>query len=190
MRLFKKIHLCFFVVNLVLWTSPTFGKNISSKKIMVFPRASSIEKEIASFLLSTNKNDWRKVDQTLGGNAKYENKSRKYKIESGHEEPDTGDLTRYRFFLTKADGKKEPLATDPITEVEVIKNGQFLLLEPLILVNTRTWEKVDLAAGANISPYFSVVRYSANSNKILIAQFDCAYDCPKTDKTTIWEIDF
>jgi hypothetical protein len=58
----------------------------------------------------------------------------------------------------------------------------------LILVDTASWKRTDLAKAANLTPYFSVIRYSSAQNKLLVAQFDCAFDCPKDDKMTIWEI--
>ncbi len=183
----------YFILAIVigcLVPSISFGKKISIRKVMVIQRDALIETEMAPLLLAKDQNNWRKVDQRLGENAKYENKFRNYKIESGKEEPNTGDLARYRFFVTKGTNKKEPLSSDPISGVEILAKGNFLLLEPLILINTTNWERVDLANAAEITPYFSIIRYSSKTNKILVAQFDCAYDCPKTDKTTIWEIGF
>ena len=95
-------------------------------------------------LLVKDENNWKKVDQALGENAKYESKLRKFKIESGREEPDAGDLARYRFFIIKETGKKELLTPEPISGVDILADGNFLLLEPLILVNTINWERIDL----------------------------------------------
>jgi hypothetical protein len=176
----------FFIIS-----SFALGRNVTAKKIKVIPRSSSIKEiELASIFLAKDLNNWRKVDQILVENQKYENKSRKFKIDSGKELPNSGDLSRSHFFITKNHGKKEPLSPNPISGLKILDEGKFLILEPLILVDTTTWEKIDLAKAANIHPYFSVIRYSSKSNKILVAQFDCAYDCPKTDKTTIWEISF
>jgi hypothetical protein len=173
-----------------LTTSVAFGKTVTAKKIQVIPRSTPLEGNAITAFFPKDEKDWRVVDQTLGENAKYENINRKYKIESGKEEPDAGDLSRYRFFLTKVAQKKEPLVSVPLSYVQILAGGDFLLLEPLILINTRTWERTDLAKSANISPYFSVLRYSPKGRKILISQFDCAFDCPTTDRTTIWEIGY
>lgn len=176
------IVVCFFVGPV------SFGKSISAQKIKELPRSTTI----VSGMIPAPKgeSDWRDVDQILGENAKYENKDQNFKIASGKEEADAGDLARSRFFLTKGAGKKEPLASEPLAYVYILSGGEFLLLEPLILIDTRTWQRTDLAAAAKISPYFSVLRYSPKGRKLLVAQFDCAADCSKSEKTTVWQIAF
>src|SRR5438105_1256438 len=87
----------------------SFGKGVTARIIKVIPRSASIETEISPILLATAQNKWKEVDQRLGENASYENKKRKFRIESGKEELDAGDLSRYRFYVIKGKNQKEAL---------------------------------------------------------------------------------
>ncbi|MEO5668302.1 MAG: hypothetical protein ABIR96_09605 [Bdellovibrionota bacterium] len=171
-------------------TDCALALSVTATKVKVFSRSASIDEELAQFLRTDGDKNWESPAIELGENAKFEAKSKKFKIESAAEDPDSGDLARFRFFLTKKGQRKEPLSADAMSSVTVLAGEKFLILEPLVIIDTEKWVKTDLADSAKLSPYFKILRFSPKTSTLLVAQFDCAYDCPKDNKTSFWKITF
>ena len=174
-----------FTILLTLATSNSFATGNS--KLGELPRSSDIDKEILTLLPRSTK-DWISLGDILSGpNKTFTAKSKKYSIKSGAEEPDSGDLVRYKYTLSQ-EGKKTTLGDGPLAWVHISKDERFIFYEPLVAIDTKTWSTKDIAKTMNKSGYFKLLKYSPSLKKIIVAQFDCTVDCPKTDKYVIWEI--
>ncbi|MBY0413012.1 MAG: hypothetical protein K2Q18_02550, partial [Bdellovibrionales bacterium] len=158
----------------------------NSVKLAEIPRSADIDKEIA-VVLSKSDQSWEKFTSPIASAKSIFNaKNRAFSIESGIEES-VGDLARYKFTITK-DKKKSPIGTGPISWVQVSPDEQYIFYEPLRGINTKNWQEFDLEKSLEMNGYFKLLRYSSKMKKVIIAQFDCAFDCPKTDKFTVLEV--
>lgn len=158
----------------------------NSKKIGELPRSSELDKEILS-LIPKAVNDWKTFSEELLGPKKvFRAKTKKFSIESGPEEVH-GDLARYTFHLLKG-SKKTRLGNGPLAWVLVSPDERYILFESLTAVNTEDWATQDLTKSLEDPGYIKILKYSPSTKKLIVADFDCAMDCDKSDKYTIWEI--
>ncbi len=170
----------------IILTSASFG-NPSFIKLGEIPRSSDLDKESIRLIPQSTK-DWQDLSNDLvGPNKTVAAKNKKYSIESGAEDPDSGDLARYVFQLIK-DGKKTLLGDGPLAWVHVSSDEQYIFYESLTVINTQNWSKQDLQKLIGNSGYYKILKYSKSARRIIVAGFDCTMDCPKTDKFIIWQI--
>lgn len=158
----------------------------NSTKLGEIPRSADLDKEILSLLLKSNQG-WEKTTSLIAGpNGSFVAKSKRYSINSGIGES-LGDFERYKFTLSKGNITSQ-LGSGPLSWVQVSPDEQYIFYEPLKVINTKDWHEIDLEKSIEVNSYFKLLLYSAKMKKVIVAKFDCASDCPKTDKFIILEV--
>ena len=176
-------YLAFVLISIVV--SNSLAQPIA-KKLGEIPRSSNVQKEIDAFI-PKSPTDWVPVGEMINSaNQKFVSKAKTFTIKSGNEAPESGDLARFPFELIR-DGKKANLARQPISWVTVTPDEKYIIFEPLIVLDAVSWKELDLTKVRDSQGYFQLLKYSSTGKKIIVAEFTCAMDCPKTDKFVIWE---
>jgi hypothetical protein len=102
---------------------------------------------------------------------------------------DTGDFQRYTITLERTGSPAIPL-TEKVGFsgfAYVSPDARYIFLEPLFVIDTKTWRRYSLHDAFDIHPYITIVAYSRDG-RLFLTRRDCAIDCPKDEPEEYFEL--
>jgi hypothetical protein len=90
---------------------------------------------------------------------------------------DAGDVRRWRLQFDERGGGPVTLA-DAVAYTYVTSDSRWIFVEPLDVVDVRTWRRYALSKALGIKQYAVPRAISADGRRLVISRRNCAFDCP------------
>jgi hypothetical protein len=90
---------------------------------------------------------------------------------------DDGDVERFQLTLVDNGGRRVLLSQDAVSYVYVTPDSRWIFIEPLEVIDVRTWRRYRLSRLFGIDPYVLPEAISSDGRRVIIRRQMCAFDC-------------
>ena len=92
------------------------------------------------------------------------------------EEASNNDTVRFRIYFAEAGGARVELDPGGAVYVSITSDSRWIFIDPIDVVDVRTWRRYSLSKLFNIGRYVSIA-ISADGRRLFVSRQPCPFDC-------------